>query len=107
MANFGARGADSQGRGFEQRAPHANDRKRMLDLGREGHFKYDLREALAKGTLPAEQHTAFIATIFSKGSRQSTVEAKDWVTSKLNEQVITKAERDAINTLIDRYSKWR
>lgn len=79
----------------------------MLDLRREGHFKYDLREVLSKSSLPPEQLQAFAATIFSKGSRQSTVEAKEWVTQKLNEQVITKPERDAINTLIDRYSKFR
>ena len=79
----------------------------MLDLRREGHFKYDLREILGRSSLPPESIASFAATIFSKGSRQSTVEAKDWVTTKLNEQVITKTERDAINTLIDRYSKFR
>jgi hypothetical protein len=79
----------------------------MLDLRREGHFKFDLKEMLSRSSLPPEQLAAFAATIFSKGARQSTVDAKDWVTSKLHEQVITKAERDAINTLIDRYSKWR
>lgn len=84
-----------------------NDRRRMLDLRREGHFKYDLKEVLMGSSLPPEQITAFAATVFSKGSRQSTGEAKDWVTSKLTENLITKAERDAINTLLDRYSKWR
>lgn len=79
----------------------------MLDLSREGHLKYDLREVLVPGTIPPEQITGFIATILSKGGRVSTVEAKDWVTGKLDEKVISKAERDAINTLIDRYSKWR
>jgi hypothetical protein len=103
MANFAPRGSS----GFERPAARDNDRKRMLDLRREGHFKYDLREILGRSSLPAEQIASFAATIFSKGSRQSTVEAKDWVTTKLNEQVITKAERDAINTLIDRYSKFR
>lgn len=79
----------------------------MLDLRREGHFKYDLKEILSKSSLPPEQMAGFAATLFSKGSRLSTGEAKDWVTSKLTENAITKAERDAINTLLDRYSKWR
>lgn len=79
----------------------------MLDMRREGHFKFDLRDILSRSSLPSEQIAAFAATIFSKGSRQSTIEAKDWVTLKLTENVITKVERDAINTLIDRYSKWR
>ena len=108
MANFAPRGSGSFDRADRNERPRAdNDRKRMLDLRREGHFKYDLREVLSRSSLPPEQLQAFAATIFSKGSRQSTVEAKEWVTQKLNEQVITKPERDAINTLIDRYSKFR
>ncbi|HET6403795.1 MAG TPA: hypothetical protein VFH78_04055 [Candidatus Thermoplasmatota archaeon] len=116
MANFAPRGgmhrdsvgqpAPQRGGGFDRPVAN-NDRKRMLDISREGHFRYDLREVLAKSSLPPEQIKAFAATIFSKGSRQSTVEAKDWVTQKLGENVITKTERDAINTLIDRYSKFR
>ena len=105
MSNFAPRGGG--GGGYGGPAPQRSERKRMLDISREGHFRYDLREVLSKSSLPPEQLKAFAATIFSKGSRQSTVEAKDWVTTKLNENVITKAERDAINTLIDRYSKFR
>lgn len=110
MANFAPRGggqaAPPRSGGFDRPA-NQSERKRMLDISREGHFKYDLREVLSRSSLPPEQLKAFAATIFSKGSRQSTVEAKDWVTQKLNENVITKNERDAINTLIDRYSKFR
>ncbi|HUR68278.1 MAG TPA: hypothetical protein VM370_03460 [Candidatus Thermoplasmatota archaeon] len=105
MANFGHRGAG--GGGYDRAPQQGTERKRMLDLRREGHFRYDLKDVLAHSSLPPEQVAAFAATIFSKGSRQSTLEAKDWVTAKLAENVITKQERDAINTLIDRYSKWR
>ena len=116
MANFAPRGGvfprPGPPRGGDRgeardRAPSPNDRKRMLDVGREGHFRFDLKEILLQSTLPPEQVASFVATVVSKGARQSTMDAKDWVTSKLNEGVIAKAERDAINTLIDRYSKWR
>ena len=102
MANFAPRE-----RGGYDRPAHNSDRKRMLDLRREGHFKYDLKDVLSRSSLPPEQMAAFVATIFSKGSRQSTIDAKEWVTQKLTENVITKPERDAINTLIDRYSRYR
>lgn len=101
MANYAPRG------GGHDRAPPRSERKRMLDISREGHFKFDLREVLARSSLPPEQIPAFLATVHSKGSRQSTMDAKDWVTQKLAEKLITQPERDAINTLIDRYSKWR
>lgn len=97
--------------GGERRAPprpHVdNDRRRMLDVRREGHFRYDLRELLIGSSLPPEQVASFAATIFSKGSRGSTAEAKDFVTSKLQANLLSKTDRDAINTLIDRYSRWR
>ena len=79
----------------------------MLDVRREGHLKYDLREILSRSQLASEQQGTFIATVISKGARQSTGEAKDWVTSKMNEGLIARNDRDAINTLLDRYSKWR
>lgn len=79
----------------------------MIDVRREGHLKYDLKEALLQSTLPPEQVTTFIATVISKGARQSTGEAKDWVTAKMHEGILAKADRDAVNTLLDRYSKWR
>lgn len=100
------RGGDRGGeRGF--RAPQQNDRRRMLDLRREGHLKYDLRDVLSRSSLASEQQATFVATVLSKGSRQSTGEAKDWVTAKMNEGIIARNDRDAINTLLDRYSKWR
>lgn len=79
----------------------------MLDLRREGHFKYDLREILLQSSLPPEKIASFTATVISKGARISTAAAKEFVTGKLEEQVLAKPERDAINTLIDRYSRWR
>ncbi len=83
------------------------DRRRMLDLRREGHFRFDLKEVLLTSSVPPEQMAAFGATILSKGARISTAAAKEYVTAKLEAAQLTKPERDAINTLIDRYSRWR
>lgn len=85
----------------------ATERKRMLDVGREGHFKFDLRELLLRSALPPEQAATFVQTVFVKASRQSTMDAKDWVTGKMHDGVLAKGDRDAINTLLDRYSRWR
>lgn len=82
-------------------------RRRMLDVSREGHFKYDLREALLRSSLPPEKIAAFHASIVSKGARIGTQAAKDFVTGKLDEKLLTRPERDAIVALIDRYSRWR
>lgn len=79
----------------------------MLDLRREGHFRYDLREVLSRSAFPPEQAAGFVATIVSKGSRLSTAEAKAFVDAKLGEKLLSKPDRDAILHLLDRYSRWR
>lgn len=91
---------------FANRQP-SGDRRRMLDMRRESHFKYDLRELLLQSTLPPEQLAGFVATVVSKGSRVSTADAKEFVTEKHREKLLTLAEAAAINGLLDRYSKWR
>lgn len=79
----------------------------MLDMRREQHFRYDLREALNDHAVPLEQVNAISATIFSKGSRVSTDEAKAFVRQKVEEGVIPPEVRDRVLGLVERYSTWR
>ena len=79
----------------------------MLDMRREEHFRYDMRQALTEGNVPAEQLNSIYATVFSKGSRNSLDEAKEFVFQKTEEGVLTPQVRDRILNLVDRYSTWR
>jgi len=79
----------------------------MLDVRREQHFRFDMRQALDEGKVPEEQRNAIYATVFSKGSRISLDEAKDFVQQKAQEGVLPPQVRDRILTLVDRYSTWR
>jgi hypothetical protein len=79
----------------------------MLDVRREQHFRYDMRQALSEGNVPADQLNSIYATVFSKGSRISLDEAKDFVQQKTQEGVLSPQVRDRVLTLVDRYSTWR
>lgn len=79
----------------------------MLDVRRADHFRFDMRQALAEGKVPEEQVNSIYATVFSKGSRISLDEAKEFVQVKTTEGVITPQVRDRILLLVDRYSTWR
>lgn len=79
----------------------------MLDVRREQHFRYDMRQAMDEGKVPEEQRNSIYATVFSKGSRISLEEAKEFVHQKTQEGVITPQIRDRVLMLVDRYSTWR
>ena len=79
----------------------------MLDVRREQHFRYDMRQVLDEGKVPEEQRNSIYATVFSKGSRISLDEAKDFVQQKMQEGVLSPQLRDRIMMLVDRYSTWR
>ena|SRR5687767_2155150 len=82
-------------------------RERMLDKSKENYFKYDMEDLLKKHEVPEERRLSLAATIFAKGSRTTTQEAKDFVKEKQTEGLITEALAKAITNLIDGYSTWR
>ncbi|MGQ0534600.1 MAG: hypothetical protein ACT4PT_00830 [Methanobacteriota archaeon] len=71
------------------------------------HFKHDLREVLSESTMDDARFNSFYGTLFARGTRDTTDEAKQFVRDKCIEQMIEPTIRDRILTLIDRYSVWR
>lgn len=85
----------------------SRQRERMLDKSKENYFKYDMEDILSKAEVPEERRASLVATIFAKGSRGTTVEAKDFVKEKLTEGVLTEPVYKQIINLIEGYSTWR
>lgn len=85
----------------------SRQRERMLDKSRENYFKYDMEDLLRKSEVPEERRLSLAATIFAKGSRGTTQQAKDYAKEKLTEGVLTEPLYRQILTLIDGYSTWR
>jgi hypothetical protein len=90
-----------------QRRSNAQPRRKMLDVRREQHFRYDMRQAMDEANVPEELRNSIYATVFSKGSRISLDEAKDFVQLKTQEGILTPQVRDRVLMLVDRYSTWR
>lgn len=82
-------------------------RERMLDKSKENYFKYDMDDLLRKANVPEPRRLSLAATIFAKGSRGTTQEAKDFATEKKTEGIIDEPTLKQILNLIDGYSTWR
>lgn len=82
-------------------------RKRMLDLKREGHLKYDLKRVLEATDLDENQVRSFTQTLLAKGSRASTEDVKAYVDDKVGEGVLPPDTAVDLERVLDRYSTWR
>jgi len=79
----------------------------MLNLRRIAEFKYDMRDLLdSKEMDPAAKQT-MIASIIAKASRQSIIEAKNYVRSAQSQGSLAKDTSDNICYLLDRYTKYQ
>ncbi len=76
----------------------SRQRERMLDTGREAHFRYDVEELLVTAGLTPEEWRPFLQTLWIKGSRESIDDAKDWVDEqhqlgRVDEETATKVKQ--------------
>jgi hypothetical protein len=85
----------------------SRQRERMLDKSKENYFKYDMEDLLKKGNVAEERRLSLTATIFAKGSRGTTEDAKVFAKEKLTEGLLTEPVYKQIINLIDGYSIWR
>lgn len=111
---MGARGPPGRGPGgggFRGAAPppRANvPRKRMLAQGRKGHFVHDVMEVLTRsGRMEEAQRRMFVEMLFTRGARQSTDAAIDFLEEKTRDETLLQEELDRIGRLVEKYSFWR
>ena len=79
----------------------------MLHLGRIRPFKYDLREVLKSSGTEEKYIESFIATVVAKASKNSIVDAKEYVTKKCEEDHIDEGIEKDVLRLLRKYSKYR
>lgn len=84
-------------------------RKRMMAMGRKGHFMHDAKEVLRRqeGGMEDQHHRAFLEGLFARGSRQSVDDARAFLDEKLADKTITPDEHRGLSDLVQRYSFWR
>ena len=85
--------------------PRAPPGKHMLSQRRKGHFVHDALAELDKGgTMDENQRRAFVEMVFTRGARQTSQAAQEFVQEKAGEDVLSPAEAENLARLIDRYS---
>lgn len=89
-----------------QDKPNAHPPKRMLNMGRKGHFVYDAMRAIENdGEIEdEEQQRTFVEMVFARGSRQNTDAATEFLEEKRQEGLISEQEAARLREVVDRYS---
>ncbi len=79
-------------------------KKHMLAQGRKAHFVYDVLEALENSGLETEQRRVFVEMLFTRGSRQSSEAAFEFLVEKHGDKQVTDDEANQIEFLLKKYS---
>lgn len=81
----------------------------MMAVARKGHFLHDAKVVMFRETGGMEEAhiRAFLESVFSRGTRQSTDDARKFLDEKLADETLTKEQHAGLVRLIEQYSFWR
>jgi len=85
----------------------SRQREKLLDTSKANYFKYDLQDLLKASPVAPELHNSLIQTLWAKGTRDSTQEAKIWLNDKVKEKQVDVPTQQKILIILDRFSTWR
>ena len=85
----------------------SRQREKLLDTSKANYFKYDLQDLLKASPVAPELHNSLIQTLWAKGTRDSTQEAKVWLNDKVKEKQVDVPTQQRILAILDRFSTWR
>ncbi len=80
------------------------NRARRLDRSRHMEYKYEMRRLLVEIGVSEEFRSNLLATIWARGERQTTKEAKDFLQEKLDEGIINDDQMNSLESVVDGYT---
>ena len=80
------------------------NRARRLDRSRHMEYKYEMRGLLVKIGVAEEHRSNLLATIWARGERQTTNEAKEFLVEKLTEGIIDEDQMNTLEKIVDGYT---
>jgi len=80
------------------------NRARRLDRSRHMEYKYEMRGLLLEIGIDEEHRSNLLATIWARGERQTTKEAKEFLVEKLNEGIIDEDQMSSLEKIVDGYT---
>jgi hypothetical protein len=96
-----------EGRKHNVQKPFNNQRRQMLDMGREKYFRFDLDDLLVSFELDEYNKNTIAATILNKMTSSSMDDAFDYIERMTAAGTFTKERGEMVKGLLRRYSKWR
>ena len=79
-------------------------RAKRLDRSRHMEYKYEVRGLMVDIGVEEEHQSNVLGTMWAKGERQNTAEAKEFLESKHSEGVLTEEQFNRLCDVIDRYT---
>ncbi len=80
------------------------NRARRLDRSRHMEYKYEMRGLLSEIGIEEEHRSNLLATIWARGERQTTNEAKQFLKEKLDEGIINDNQMTLLEKIVDGYT---
>ena len=80
------------------------NRARRLDRSRHMEYKYEMRGLLVEIGVSEEFRSNLLATVWARGERQTTKEAKDFLQEKLDEGIIDDDQMKSLEGVVDNYT---
>ena len=79
-------------------------RAKRLDRSRHMEYKYEMRGLLNEIDIPEEHRSNILGTIWARGERQTVADAKEFISEKCEQGVLTEEQESTLNGVVDRYT---
>ena len=79
-------------------------RAKRLNRSRHMEYKYEMRKLLVDINVPEEHRSNLLGTIWAKGERKTTTDAKDFLLEKIDEGAIDEEQKSRLEKVIDDYT---
>ncbi|MFL2963763.1 MAG: hypothetical protein ACJZ46_05965 [Candidatus Thalassarchaeaceae archaeon] len=79
-------------------------RLKRLDRSKHMEYKYEMRSLLVEINVIEEYRSNMLASIWAKGERQSTKEAKEYIDEKMKEGVLNEDQHKSLTKVIENYT---
>ncbi len=79
-------------------------RAKRLDRSRHMEYKYEMRGLLEDMQIPDEHRSNILGTIWARGERQTALEAKQFISEKLQQGILDEGQESTLKGVVDRYT---
>ena len=79
-------------------------RAKRLDRSRHMEYKYEMRKLLIDIDIPEEHRSNILGTIWARGERQTVTDAKEFISEKREQGVLSEDQESTLRSVVDRYT---